>query len=126
MHAIDTNVLVRLLVRDDSRQVKLAEAFVSRGAWVSQLVLAETAWVLESVYNRTPRQIAATVEGLLNHRDLVVQDPEIVSKALERLRGRPATEFTDCLILENARKSGHLPLGTFDRRFARLEGTTQL
>ena len=50
MRAIDTNVLVRLIVRDDSAQVERAEAFVAQGAWVSQLVLAETVWVLDSVY----------------------------------------------------------------------------
>ena len=55
MRAVDTNVLVRLIVRDDSGsgQVEKAEAFVAQGAWVSQLVLAETVWVLEFVYGRT-------------------------------------------------------------------------
>ena len=49
MHAVDTNVLVRLLVRDDARQATAAEAFVAKGAWVSTLVLAETLWVLDAV-----------------------------------------------------------------------------
>ncbi|MDB5829929.1 MAG: hypothetical protein JWQ73_4149, partial [Variovorax sp.] len=40
MRAVDTNVLVRLLVRDDARQVKLAEAFIDGNAWISHLVLA--------------------------------------------------------------------------------------
>ncbi len=47
MNAVDTNVLVRLLARDDSRQVERAEEFIARGAWVSHLVLAETGWVLD-------------------------------------------------------------------------------
>lgn len=41
MHAVDTNVLVRLAVQDDAKQVAAAEAFVANGAWVSHLVLAE-------------------------------------------------------------------------------------
>ena len=53
MRAVDTNVLVRLIVRDDPAQVDRAEAFVARGAWVSLLVLAETIWVLKSVYGLT-------------------------------------------------------------------------
>ena len=42
MHAIDTNVLVRLLVRDDPRQLNAAEKFIVKGAWVSHMVLVET------------------------------------------------------------------------------------
>ena len=49
MRAVDTNVLARLIARDEPAQVEKAEAFVARGAWVSQLVLVETVWVLESV-----------------------------------------------------------------------------
>jgi predicted nucleic-acid-binding protein len=44
MRAVDTNVLVRLVVRDDANQVRAAEEFIGTGAWVSQLVLAETTW----------------------------------------------------------------------------------
>ena len=46
MRAVDTNVLVRLLARDDAKQATAAEAFVNPGAWVSHLVLVETVWVL--------------------------------------------------------------------------------
>ena len=46
MRAVDTNVLVRLVTRDDPKQVTAAESFVARGAWVSQLVLAETLCIL--------------------------------------------------------------------------------
>ena len=63
MRAIDTNVLVRLLVRDDPRQLKAAEEFVAKGAWVSHLVLAETLWVLDAVYDRSPQQIGSAVES---------------------------------------------------------------
>lgn len=45
MRAVDTNVLVRLITRDDKKQVESAEEFVSKGAWVSHLVLAETSCV---------------------------------------------------------------------------------
>jgi predicted nucleic-acid-binding protein len=48
MRAVDTNVLVRVIVRDDDAQVDAAEAFILNGAWVSQVVLAEAAWVLTS------------------------------------------------------------------------------
>jgi len=126
MRAVDTNVLVRLLVRDDSQQVAAAESFVAQGAWVPKLVLAEVAWVLEAVYQRTPMQIAASIEALLNHETLTIQEHEIIQSALSRFRARPSVEFADCLIVEIARKSGHLPLGTFDKSLGKLEGTHQL
>ena len=126
MHAVDTNLLVRLIVRDDADQVKAAEAFVAKGAWVSHLVLAETLWVLDAVYNRSPVQIANAIDRLLNHRELTLQDSDVVALALDRFRSRLSLGFSDCLVLEIARKSGHLPLGTFDRNLAKLDGTHRL
>jgi predicted nucleic-acid-binding protein len=126
MRALDTNVLVRLVVRDDADQVRAAEEFVSKGAWVSHLVLAETTWVLDAVYERTAEQIAAAVDMLLNHKDLTLPDADVVVCALEHFRKRPALGFSDCLVLEIARKAGHLPLGTFDRNLAKLEGAKRL
>ena len=126
MRAIDTNVLVRLVVRDNAEQVQAAEEFVSKGAWISLLALAETLWVLDSVFSLSRTQLAVAVEMLLNHRDLTLQDAEVVIAALDRYRGRPNVGFTDCLLLEIARKAGHLPMATFDREFAKLEGAQRL
>ncbi len=126
MRAVDTNVLVRLATRDDALQTEAAEAFVAEGAWVSQLVLIEAMWVLSSVYDLGPEKIATAVEMLLNHAELTVQDADVVSAALENFRQRPALGFSDCLILEVARKAGHLPLGTFDRGLCKLAGTQKL
>jgi predicted nucleic-acid-binding protein len=126
MRSVDTNVLVRLVTRDDERQVAAAEAFVERGAWVPQLALAEATWVLSAVYDLDARAIATAVEMLLNHRDLTLEGSEVVASAVEVLRKRPALGFSDCLMLEAARKAGHLPLGTFDRGLGRLEGAETL
>jgi predicted nucleic-acid-binding protein len=126
MRAVDTNVLLRLLVRDDATQVGAAEAFVAVGAWVSHLVLVETLWVLDAVYDRTPPQLASAVDLLLNHAHLTLQDADVVARALDRFRAKPALGFSDCLVLETARKAGHLPLGTFDRSLARQDGAQRL
>ena len=126
MRAVDTNVLVRLVVRDDADQVRAAEEFIASGAWVSHLVLAETLWVLDAVYERTPEQIATAVDMLLNHQHLTVQDSDVVAAAIESFRRRPSLGFSDCLVLEVARKVGHLPLGTFDRGVAKLDGALRL
>ena len=126
MRAVDTNLLVRLATRDDARQVAAAEAFVARGAWVSHLVLAETVWVLTSVYRLKPPEVADAVEILLGHKSLTVQDAVVVGAALQQHRSKPAASFSDCLVLEVARKSGHLPLGTFDRELGTLPGAERL
>jgi predicted nucleic-acid-binding protein len=126
MRAVDTNLLVRLLVRDDAAQVAAAEEFVAASAWVSHLVLAETLWVLDAVHERTPAQLAAAVEMLLNHEQLAIQDPDVVTRALAEFRARPALGFSDCLVLEIARKAGHGPLGRFDRGLAKLDGVQRL
>ena len=126
MHAVDTNLLVRLVVRDDSDQANAAAAFIAKGAWVSHIVLAETLWVLDAVYDRSPAQIANAVDRMLNHQELALQDADVVALALAHFRARPSLGFSDCLVLEIARKAGHLPLGTFDRNLAKLSGTRRL
>jgi predicted nucleic-acid-binding protein len=126
MRSVDTNVLVRLMTRDNAQQVKRAEAFVARGAWVSHIVLVESMWVLSSVYGLGPPEMATAVEMLLSHKDLALQDPEVVAGALDRYREKPSVGFSDCLVLEVARKAGHLPLGTFDRNLSKLDGTKRL
>jgi predicted nucleic-acid-binding protein len=66
------------------------------------------------------------MEMLLNHRDLTLQDADVVENALEQLRRRPAIGFSDCLVVEIARKAGHVPVGTFDRDLSKLESVERL
>jgi predicted nucleic-acid-binding protein len=126
VRAIDTNILVRLVVRDDAAQLARAETFVAGGAWVSTVVLAETTWMLASVYGLKAAAIAIVVAGLLDNANLALQDADAVAAALERFKRRPSLGFSGCLVLEVARKAGHLPLGTFDRPLGRLEGAEAL
>lgn len=126
MRAVDTNVLVRLITRDEPKQAAKADLWIEGGAWVSHLALAETSWVLSAVYELPPAAIHQTLTMLLDHRQLSVQDPDVVSAALDHFKSRPALGFSDCLMLEVARKAGHVPLGTFDRGVGRLAGAERL
>jgi predicted nucleic-acid-binding protein len=126
MRAIDTNVLVRLITRDDAGQARQSDHFIEKGAWVSILALAETVWVLGTVYGLDAGALATAVEMLLSHKSLTLQDADVVGAALDLFRSRPALGFSDCLMLQLARKAGHLPLGTFDRALARIDGTQKL
>lgn len=126
MRAIDTNVLVRLIIRDDVRQAAAADGFIEHGAWVSLLALAEASWVLTSVYDRSPADLAVSIRMLLDHEHIALQDPDVIEAALDSFRTRPSVGFSDCLMLEIARKAGHLPLGTFDRGPGGLAGSEKL
>jgi predicted nucleic-acid-binding protein len=126
MRAVDTNVLVRVLVRDDPKQVALADQFISAGAWVSHLVLMEAIWVLSTAAGLASNDLARAIQMVLEHRDLTVEDSDTVTDALAEFRQHPALGFADCLILEVARRAGHLPLGTFDRQLAKRDGVHKL
>ena len=126
MRAVDTNVLVRLVTRDDPKQVTAAEAFIEGGAWVSHLVLMEASWVLTTVYKVAAQELSVAIDMLLNHKRLTVQDADVVASALHTFEGKPSLGFSDCLVLEVARRAGHLPLGTFDKDLGKLEGAERL
>lgn len=108
------------------RETSRGESFVARGAWVSHVVLVETTSVLTSLYDRGPAEIATAVEMLLNHQHLTLQDADVVAAAVAGFLRRPAVGFSDWLVLEVARKAGHLPLGTFDRDLSRLAGAERI
>lgn len=126
MRAVDTNVVLRVVTRDDPRQAEAADEFIRHGAWISHVVLAEVTWALDAVYDLAPPKIAEAVAMLLDHETLAVQDAEVVATALARFQAHPNVGFADCLILEVARKAGHGPVGTFARRFAKLSGVERL
>jgi predicted nucleic-acid-binding protein len=70
--------------------------------------------------------LSSAIDRLLNHKELTIQDAEVVTEALAHFKKRPALGFSDCLVLEVARKAGHLPLGTFNRSLSKLDGTKRL
>lgn len=99
---------------------------MSKGAWVSTLVLIEATWVLTAAYKPTLAHISTAIDMLLHHRDLTIQESDSIAAALEHCRNQPRLRFSNCLILEVARKAGHLPLGTFDRDLSKLDGAERL
>src|SRR5437763_22074 len=86
MGAVDTNVLVRLLVADDPAQAKRAMAFLEarRPVWISTVVLVETVWVLMAVYLWSKAQILAMLLTATNSRDFAFQAVEPVRKAVHQ------------------------------------------
>jgi predicted nucleic-acid-binding protein len=125
MLGIDTNVLVRFLVRDDLAQFEkarqLIEQEVSAGKQVviNQLVLLETEWVLRSRYSLTKQQMMETISALLAARDVHFEDEPAVEEALFVWRDAPA-DFADCLIGARNRRLGCRATASFDVKAAKL------
>lgn len=116
MLAVDSNVVVRLLVNDDARQGAAARrVFESDEIWISVTVLLETAWVLESVYELGAAEAVKVLRGLLGLPNVRVEDAGAVAKAME-LAGH-GLELADALHLVRAPDGAEFV--TFDRALAR-------
>lgn len=126
MRAADTNVLVRSIVRDDPKQTAAAAACIVQNVWVSHVVLVETMWVLASLYDFSRKAVAETLTILLDHKNVTIQEPDVVEAALELYKKGRGLAFIDCVAIETARKAGHLPLCTFDKDLAAAEGAERL
>ncbi len=124
MIALDTNLLVRLLVNDDSAQAAKVEAWLAkqaspaRPAWVDHVVLCELAWVLERSYDFPRDDINACIAALLDHKHLKVESPGLVRQALA-LHANQSADFSDYLLAARAEAAGYSPVLTFDKKAAR-------
>lgn len=127
MLGIDTNVLIRFLVRDDEGQYEKArklirrEVVAGRRVFVSQLVLLETEWVLRSRYALPKTEIMGVFSGLLNATDVQFEDEPAVEEALFVWKDHTAG-FADCLIAAQNRCLGCTTTATFDVKAAKLPG----
>ena len=126
MIALDTNVLVRYLVRDDTEQAEAACSLLEsltadRPGYICREVTVELAWVLERAYGYTRDQIATVLEELVATEGLVIEAANDVARAAFRYRAG-GTGFSDLMMLAAAERSGANPLYTFDQEAARLEG----
>lgn len=129
MIGLDTNVLVRYIVRDDPAQTAKADAVVDRldpdeQGFVSVLVVAELHWTLLRAYRFSRSDCAAVIAGLLASSELRVEDAALVRRALGRV-GQGA-DLADALIGELAAAAGCTATVTFDQRAARQAGMTLL
>jgi predicted nucleic-acid-binding protein len=125
--AIDTNVLVRLVTKDDESQYKKDQAFVEKyqPVLVTQLSVLELVWVLMSRYGLDKERTCRVVEALLETRELNIQAPAILEAALKTWKKSKA-DFADCFILETVIDASESPLGTFDITLGKLQGCKQL
>lgn len=128
MIAIDTNVLVRVLINDPSaeKQCQLSRDLITAhgDVWICRIVLVETVWVLESVYQFTKEQIILVLEKLIQHSHVHLENAEDLDSALTIFSASNA-DFADCLILNDAQRR-QLVLYTFDRKLSHLYGAKRV
>lgn len=131
MIALDTNVLVRLLTRDDAKQAErvrlLFEEHIEEDEafFVADVVLAELAWTLERTYKRTRTDIGQTMRSLADNVTLSFESREILREAL-LLFETGTVGFPDCMIVAKAHSAGCTSLVTFDKRMSDLPGVELL
>lgn len=127
MLGIDTNALVRFLVRDDEAQFEKArrlikrEVSAGRRVFVNQLVIMETEWVLRSRYAVSKHQILDALSGLLNAADVQFEDEPALEQALFLWKDTTA-DFADCLIGAKNQRLGCRATASFDAQASKLPG----
>lgn len=117
MIAVDTNVLVRLIVADDEGQGKRAAELFARTAqvFIAKTVVLETAWVLQSAYGFARHDVAGALRRLAGLSNVVLEDAEQVAFALDL--ASCDVDFADALHVAACREAG--TFYTFDRRLIR-------
>lgn len=129
MVALDTNVVVRLLVGDDPTQTRKAEKIFLQhvngtGVFISLVVLAEVGWVLSAAYRWDRATIHSRIQRLVRTRNVRVEELELVEVALDEYESGKA-QLADYLIIGVARVASDTLL-TFDKKLGRSPGVTLL
>ena len=127
MKGLDTNVLVRLLVRDDPRQFAAARRAIERAAdggellVVSLLTMLETEWVLRSRYAFDKTVVITIFRALLESRDLLIEEEHTLEQGVHHYEHH-AVDFAECLMLARYQRMHCDKMLTLDRRASRLPG----
>jgi predicted nucleic-acid-binding protein len=125
--AVDTNVLVRIVLGDDPAQARVAERLFIRARteqttlFVADVVLCELVWVLTRRTGLSRAQIAGALEQLMRTELITVADSGVVDRAARAYRGGKG-DFADYLIREHATAAGATEIVTFDRILRAEEG----
>lgn len=126
MIGLDTNVLVRYVVQDDPTQSPKATALVeslseANPGFITLVALVELIWIIQGAYQASKDETIAVLEKLLRVKTFVVENAEVVFKAMHSYSNSNA-DFADCLIEQSAHKAGCTETVTFDSNAAKTAG----
>ncbi len=131
MPALDTNVLVRYVVRDDSGQLSAAKRLIGRcvaegqSLFVPVTVTLEFEWVLRASFGYKKDDVLQALSNLLSAAELTFESERALEVALQLYREGSA-DFADCLHIALASEAGEQPLWTFDKGAAKVIGAQLL
>jgi len=131
MAALDTNILVRFLVRDDVTQLEAARQLIrscineGQTLFVPLTVALELEWVLRSNFGFGKAEVIQTLSQLLSAAELSFESEDALEAAVSQY-GKSAADFSDCLHVALAVRAAAQPLWTFDKAAARLDGARLL
>lgn len=130
MIALDTNILVRFLVKDDAVQTLKATNFINSltqvyPGFVSREVILEFFWILNGTYNYSRLKIANALDGLLNSQEIMVESSNNVRAVVKQYRNSNY-DFPDLMISTASKRAGAQELVTYDRKASRLVGVRLL
>ena len=119
MNSVDTNVLARYVMQDDSVQSPIATEFLAtQSCYVADTVLLETAWLLSSTYRIGRRELATILRGIVELPNITVSDKMMIDWALDRFLA--GGDFADMLHLGTARHTDTFV--SFETRLKKLAG----
>ena len=126
MIALDTNVLVQYLARDDVDQFNIANDLINsctadHPGYVCREVMIELVWVLERSYKYSREEIADALESIVSASQLEVESAQDIAAVLNLYR-KERYDFADLLIRKAALRGGNYNVKTFDQKFAKLDG----
>ena len=127
MTGLDTNILVRYLIRDDAEQYRaVMHLLTGKGAafFVPDLVLVEVDWVLTSLYEWTPTEVAEAFFRLLTIHNLAFENEDRLRAALRAVM--QGADFSDELVAARCQECGCTRLATFDKALAKRHGAFAL
>jgi predicted nucleic-acid-binding protein len=116
--AIDTNLLVRYLVRDDEAQAAIADRIIQDRCYLSLTVLLESVWLLSSRFALSRDAISRALEEFLSLPPVTTVDDELVLWAIMRFQS--GADFADMVHLLDGRSADAFT--TFDRGVAKGAG----
>jgi predicted nucleic-acid-binding protein len=131
MAALDTNILIRYIVRDDEKQFLQAEKLIRSAIragetlYVPVTVLLEVEWVLRSNFTLTKAEVVAAISRLLSASELSFANETAIESALNLYQNHSA-DFSDCVHIALSHAAGESPLWTFDKAASKVRGAKLL
>ena len=130
MIALDANVLIRYLARDDIDQFNMANDLINsctadQPGYVCREVMIELVWVLERSYKYSREEIADAIESIVSASQLEVESAQDIAAVLNLYR-KERYDFADLLIWKAALRGGNYNVKTFNKKFAKLDGVDLL